>query len=116
MRTTMIRRGSATDLSPERPDSFFMLDLAAITPKEINPHLEHPFFGLSKLPYRRGRRRAPLRGAPAERNIWSCRATHATALPTIFDQDFMIYAVSAIKAEQNERENAPPRKGPVARR
>ena len=105
-----MRRGSATDLSPERPDSFFMLDLATVTPKEINPHLEHPFFGLSKLPYRRD---GAVRRyeSPSGKEYLELQGDPRYGLPTIFDQDFMIYAVSAIKAAQNEREDAPHAKG-----
>ena len=97
------------DLSPAVPESFFLVDLAAVTPKELVPHLENPFFGLSKQP-----RRPPgakHRWENARGEYLELQGDPEYGLPTVFDQDFVIYAASVILAERRKLERLPGAKG-----
>ena len=68
------------------------------------PHLEHPFFGLSTRP-----RREPIRYEDGRGNWLELRPYPEYGLPTIFDQDLVIYAASAILAERNAGRPVPRR-------
>ena len=103
------RRRRQADLSPAVPENFFLIDLAAVTPKELVPHLENPFFGLAKQPRR----------PPGGKHRWEnergeyleLEGSVEYGLPTIFDQDFVIYAASVILAERRKLERLPGAKG-----
>ncbi|MDE0004715.1 MAG: replication initiator protein A [Rhodospirillaceae bacterium] len=95
----------STDLAPARHQpSLFLVDLANIPFKEFIPHLEHPFFGLSTRP-----RREPIRYEDGRGNWLELLPTHQYGLPTIFDQDLVIYAASAIMAERKAGREIPRR-------
>ena len=83
-----------TNLVPHRyqPD-LFIADLAAAPLKEMAEHLEFPFFGLPTQPYRRARRFSDEHG-----NYIELRPGLA-GLPTIQDQDIMIYCMSVAMSE-----------------
>ena len=74
------------------PD-LFTVDLLVAPLKELIPHLEYPFFGLSKRPVHRTRRFEDGRG-----NWLELRPDSEYGLPTIFDQDILIYCCSAVIA------------------
>ena len=88
---------TSTDLVPSRHQpSFFLVDLTIAPLKEFIPHLEHPFFGLSTKP-----RKEPIRYEDGRGNWLELRPDIEYGLPTIFDQDLVIYAASALMAERN---------------
>ena len=93
------------DLAPARPDSFFLVDLVSVSLRELVPHLEHPFFGLSKIPERGVRRYEDDKGQYLQLEPGTA------GLPTIFDQDFVIYATSVLMAERRRLEENPHLKG-----
>ena len=87
---------TSTDLAPSRHQpSFFLVDLTIAPLKEFIPHLEHPFFGLSTRP-----RKGMIRYEDGRGNWLELRPDIEYGLPTIFDQDLVIYAASAIMAER----------------
>ena len=94
------------DFAPEQQDSFFLVDLVSVDLKDLVPHLEHPFFGLSKIPEKGNRRYEDDKGQYLE-----VRPDHEFGLPTIFDQDFVIYATSVLLAERRRLEASPHRNG-----
>lgn len=96
----------STDLDPVRHDqiSLFLVDLTVMPLKEFIPHLEHPFFGLSKRP-----RKEMLRYEDGRGNWLELRPDPEYGLPTIFDQDLVIYAASAILAERRAGRDIPRR-------
>ena len=83
-----------TNLVPHRhqPD-LFIADLSSVSFKELAEHLEFPFFGLSPQPYHGVRRFEDGRG-----NFIELRPGLA-GLPTIQDQDILIYCISVAMAE-----------------
>ena len=96
---------TSTDLSPSRHQpSFFLVDLVAAPFKEFIPHLEHPFFGLSTRP-----RKEPIRYEDGNGNWLELLPMPQYGLPTIFDQDLVIYAASAIMAERTAGRDIPRR-------
>ena len=109
MRTRYLPRKRPSDLAPARPDNFFLVDLAAVTPKELVPHLENPFFGLSKQPSRRNN--ALRRWENGRGEYLELQGDPRYGLPTVFDQDFVIYAASVIVAERRKLERLPASKG-----
>ena len=109
MRTRYLPRKRRSDLAPAAPDNFFLVDLAAVTPKELVPHLENPFFGLSKQPYRRNN--AVRRWENERGEYLELEGSARYGLPTVFDQDFVIYAASVIVAERRKLERLPAAKG-----
>ena len=94
------------DFAPQQQDSFFLVDLVSVELKDLVPHLEHPFFGLSKVPEKGNRRYEDGKGQYLE-----VRPDHEFGLPTIFDQDFVIYATSVLLAERSRLEASPHRGG-----
>ena len=64
--------------------------------KELIPHLEHPFFGLSKRPMRSTRTYKDGRG--------NCLKLYPgpDGLPTVFDQDVLIYCCTRLIAEREK--------------
>ena len=83
-----------SNLIPHRhqPD-LFTADLAAAPLKEMSEHLEFPFFGLARQPYHGVRHYEDARG-----NYIELRPG-IEGLPTILDQDLLIYCVSKALAE-----------------
>lgn len=97
---------TSTDIAPVRHDqmNLFLVDLVAAPIKEFIPHLEHPFFGLSAKP-----RKEPIRYEDGRGNWLELRPYPEYGLPTIFDQDLVIFAASAILAERNADRPVPRR-------
>ena len=87
-------RRRSSDVAPKPQDSFFLVDLVSVDLKELVPHLEHPFFGLSKKPEMGTRRYEDGKGQYLQVD------PGPDGLPTIFDQDFVIYATSVLLAER----------------
>ena len=100
-----LRPRHPNDLAPARPDSFFLVDLVSVSLRELVPHLEHPFFGLSKIPER------GIRRYEDEKGQYLQLEPGPRGLPTIFDQDFVIYATSVLMAERRRLEENPLLKG-----
>jgi len=94
------------DFAPVQANSFFLVDLVSVDLKELVPHLEHPFFGLSKIPEKSGRRYEDGKGQYLE-----VRPDAEFGRPTIFDQDFVIYATSVLLAERQRLKTNPHREG-----
>ena len=96
----------STDIAPTRHDqlSLFLVDLAVMPLKEFIPHLEHPFFGLSTRP-----RKQPIRYEDGRGNFLELRPDPEYGLPTIFDQDLVIFTASAILAERRPGQEIPRR-------
>ena len=124
MKTTLLPRRRARPLKPLRPDHLFLVDLMAVTPKDIIPHLEHPFFGLAKQPWKKNGARRRY-DSPSGQEYVELLGNPDYGLPTIFDQDYLIYAASVWMAEAQqiagkparERPSPPPRwRHPVQRR
>ena len=82
-----------TNLVPHRhqPD-LFVADLASVPLKELAEHLEFPFFGLAPQPHHGIRRFEDARGNYIE------LLPGPFGLPTIFDQDILIYCMSVAMA------------------
>ena len=97
---------TGTDIAPSRHEqrSLFLVDLVAAPIKELIPHLEHPFFGLSTRP-----RKEPIRYEDGRGNWLELAPVPQYGLPTIFDQDLVIYAASAILAEKQAGRPVPRR-------
>jgi len=93
-----------TNLVPRRhqPD-LFVADLATPPLKDLAEHLEFPFFGLATQPHHDIRRFEDGRGNYIE------LIPSLYGLPTLFDQDILIYCMSMAMAEV--RQNRPCRKG-----
>jgi len=83
-----------TNLVPHRhqPD-LFVADLTSIPLKEMAEHLEFPFFGLAPQPHHGIRRFEDDRGNYIE------LIPSVYGLPTLFDQDILIYCMSMAMAE-----------------
>ena len=107
MKFKQLRRSNGfRDLAPARPENFFLVDLMAATPKSAIPTAEHPFFGLSKNPWKKNGcvRRYE---SPSGKEYLELSGDQRYGLPTIFDQDFLIYAVSAMAAERKKLKDTP---------
>lgn len=86
-------------LLPERypEEDLFICDVSDAVLKDIIPHLEHPFYTLSKQPVRDVRR--------YERNgRWVEIRPSIKGLPSIYDKDILIYAISQLIAKLNAGE------------
>lgn len=86
-------------LLPERyPQAdLFICDVADAVLKDINPHLEHPFYSLSKKPETSVRR--------YEHNgNWLQITPSVKGLATIYDKDILIFAISQLMAKINAGE------------
>jgi plasmid replication initiation protein len=75
----------------------FICDVADAILKDIMPHMEHPFYSLSKT---------PVRTVREYRNgeNWVKITPSIHGLPTIYDKDILIYAISQIMAKRNKGE------------
>ena len=93
-----------TNLVPHRhhPD-LFLADLMTVPLKELAEHLEFPFFGLARQPYRGIRRFDDERGNYIE------LLPGPYGLPTIQDQDILIYCMSMAMAEVRRGRPVPER-------
>ena len=80
--------------------SLFSLDINSISLKDTQQHLEFPFFSLSKKPDLRPRRYEDAQGNRLE------VSAHSKGLPTIYDKDFLVYAISVIMDRLNRGEPA----------
>ncbi|MCZ0951050.1 MAG: replication initiator protein A [Rhodospirillaceae bacterium] len=98
-----------SNLTPHRHEAdLFTADLAAAGIKELTDHLEFPIFGLQPQP-RRGIRRLEFPdprdpGAPPD---YIELHPGAAGLPTIQDQDLLIYCCSKAMSEVNAGRPAP---------
>lgn len=90
---------SSDILLPERypEDDLFICDVSDAVLKDIIPHLEHPFYTLSKQPVRDIRRYE--RGGR-----WVEIRPSIKGLPSIYDKDILIYAISQLIAKLNAGE------------
>ena len=77
------------------PQRLHLVDLRSIALKETVINLEFPFFQLAKQPYTENLR-FEHRG-----NYIEFRPDREFGLPTVFDQDLMIFAVSLLVADKN---------------
>ena len=93
-----------TNLVPHRhhPD-LFVTDLMTAPLKELAEHLEFPFFGLAPQPYHGVRRFEDERGNYIELH------PGLQGLPTIQDQDILIYCMSVAMAEVRRGRPVPER-------
>ena len=78
----------------------FGLDLASISLKDVRQQMEFPFFSLSKKPDLDPRRYEDQNGNSLE------VTPSVKGLPTIYDKDFLIYAISQVMARLNRGEPA----------
>ena len=91
-------------LTPVRyQPNFFTIDVASIGIKDVRQQLEHPIFSLSKVPDTRPRYYDDGRGNKFE------VGPHYTGLPTIWDKDLLIFAISQIMERANRDEDISPR-------
>lgn len=78
-------------------DDLFICDVADAILKDITPHMEHPFYSLSKKPDTKIRR--------YEHNgNWLEITPSVKGMATIYDKDILIYAISQIVAKLNRGE------------
>ena len=82
----------------------FSLDVSSLSVKDAQPQLEHPIFSLSKRPDIRPREYL----SPDDR-IKVEIDPHRTGLPTIWDKDLLIFAISDIRARLERGEEVSPR-------
>jgi len=73
-----------------------MVDIQDVQLKETIPHLEHPFFYPLQNPNPKIYKRRYVHG----QNYLEIQGSANHGLPTIFDQDIIIYAVSMLMAER----------------
>ena len=85
-----------------RPN-LFSIDIGSISLKDVQQQMEHPFFTLSKKPDLETRRYRDRHGNSIE------ISPHSKGLPTIYDKDVLIYAISHVMAQRK-------RGGAVSRR
>lgn len=83
--------------------NFFSIDISSISLKDVQQQMEFPFFSLSKRPDLEIRRYEDHNGNSLE------ITPSVKGLPTIYDKDFLIYAVSQVMHRLNSGE-------PVSRR
>ena len=80
--------------------TFFSIDISSISLKDVQQQMEYPFFSLSKKPDLEIRRYE-------DRNGNSLEITPSVkGLPTIYDKDFLIYAISQVMHCLNNGEAA----------
>ena len=93
-----------SNLIPRRHQSdLFVADLTSVPLKELAEHLEFPFFGLAPQPHHGVRRFEDDRGSYIELN------PGVRGLPTVFDQDILIYCMSKAMAEAGRTGAVPER-------
>jgi len=93
-----------SNLLPRRYNpNFFPCELATASLKELSEHLEFPFFGLSRQPCRGVRRFENDHGNYIELH------PGLRGLPTIQDQDVLIYCMSVAMAEVRQGRPVPER-------
>ena len=80
--------------------TLFSLDISSIALKDARQHLEFPFFTLSKKPDLSSLDYKDQNGNSLE------VSPHSKGLPTIYDKDFLIYAVSVVMDRLNRGEPA----------
>ena len=80
--------------------NLFSLDIGSISLKDVQQQMEFPFFSLAKNPDLEPRRYEDRHGNTLE------ITAHSMGLPTIYDKDFLIYAVSQIMERLNRGERA----------
>ena len=78
--------------------NLFSLDISSISLKDVQQQMEFPFFSLSKRPDLKPRRYEDRQGNTLE------ITAHSTGLPTIYDKDILIYAISQIMERLNRGE------------
>ena len=96
-----------TDEKPLRPmlparhqPRLWSIDIGSISLKDTQQQMAYPFFSLSKNPDREERRYEDRRGNTLE------VTPSVRGLPTIYDKDFLIYAVSLVMDRLNRGETA----------
>lgn len=88
-----------TGLIPEKypQGDLFICDVADAILKDIMPQMEHPFYSLSKKPYKEARR--------YEHNgNWIEIIPTIKGAATIYDKDILIYAISQVMSKLNNDE------------
>ena len=101
----MSAKKSLPPLTPRRSrPGLFSLDVSSLSVKDAQPQLEHPIFSLSKRPGLRPREYL----SPDDR-IKVEIDPHRTGLPTIWDKDLLIFAISDIRARLERGEEVSPR-------
>ena len=78
--------------------NLFSIDISSISLKDVQQQMEFPFFSLSKKPDLEPRRYEDHLGNTLE------ITAHSSGLPTIYDKDFLIYAISQVMAHLNRGE------------
>ena len=99
--------GAMTDEKPLRPmlparhqPRLWSIDIGSISLKDTQQQMAYPFFALSKNPDREERRYEDHHGNTLE------ITPSVRGLPTIYDKDFLIYAVSLVMDRLNRGETA----------
>ena len=89
----------AEQLLPERypQTDLFICDVADAVLKDLTPHMEHPFYSLSKKP------ETNIRHYKHNGN-WIEITPSVKGLATIYDKDILIYCISQIMAKFNKGE------------
>ena len=80
--------------------NLFSIDIGSISLKDVQQQMEFPFFSLSKKPDLDPRRYEDHRGNSLE------ITAHSMGLPTIYDKDILIYAISQVMERLNRGERA----------
>lgn len=78
--------------------NLFSLDIGSISLKDVQQQMEFPFFSLSKNPDLDPRRYEDRHGNSLE------ITAHSMGLPTIYDKDILIYAISQVMERLNRGE------------
>ena len=78
--------------------NLFSIDIGSISLKDVQQHMEFPFFSLSKNPDLEPRSYEDRHGNTLE------ITAHSSGMPTIYDKDFLIYAISQVMARLNRGE------------
>ena len=78
--------------------TLFSIDISSISLKDVQQQMEFPFFSLSKNPDLQPRHYEDRHGNTLE------ITAHSSGLPTIYDKDFLIYAISQVMERLNRGE------------
>ena len=87
-------------LPARHPPNLFSIDIGSISLKDVQQQMEFPFFTLSKKPDLGIRRYEDRHGNTLE------ISAHSKGLPTIYDKDILIAAISQIMHRLNRGEEA----------
>lgn len=84
-------------LNKHPQQELFLCDVADAVLKDIMPHMEHPFYSLSKKPDTKIRRYE-------HKGNWLEITPSVKGMATIYDKDILIYAISQLMAKLNRKE------------